>query len=253
MRRKVKGLIEGRKATGGMCVFTSVTEEDNHWVGQYLNEMERLNLNFAVHFDRCHPVTKCKMSNHPLCVGVTNQDNDRIEFAETHKQAVFDLVWRSNLFSFALSLDIDETFEASASGKLGTITRTKARTVSLPQVTLWGGADTIRVDEPFRTQHRTRGYNLRAGVRFIFNSPVVNGASVVSPRRVSPLYQMSESARIDLHVLHHGLMTRESRRQHLERWDKIYSKAVGYNPYNFWRHICDEEAHPPTLEPNPYL
>lgn len=36
-----------------ICAFTSICQEDERWVDQYLAEVDRLKMDFCVHFDRC--------------------------------------------------------------------------------------------------------------------------------------------------------------------------------------------------------
>lgn len=39
---------------------------------------------------------------------------------------------------------------------------------------------------------------------------------------------------------------------HKARWDRIYTKAVGANPYKFWDYVLDPEITQVVVE-NPYL
>jgi hypothetical protein len=239
--------------TSNVCLFTAILDEDSIWIDQYLGEVERLNLNFAIHFDRCYPETKCRLSNHPLCIGSISQEEDEQEFLETHKQGILDIVNGRKGVRLAVALDIDERFERDAAAKLQELSRTNLVTVSCPVWQLWENESQLRVDPPFTGMYRQRGYNLRAGYRFVFDNYVVNAPSTRRDYRQRVLTKEPLHEKVDLHVLHSGMMTRELRLQHLERWNRIYGKARGRNPYNFWKHICDEENHPAKVIPNPYL
>lgn len=239
-----------------VCIFSSICQEDFHWLDQYLAEVDRLGIPFAMHFDRCRNWTKEKVRRHPRCIGTTEQDNHDLEFNETHKQQVFDLVFHSG-FDWAMAWDVDETYERGARRKIEEITRLDADYVDVNWVNLWGDEKHIRIDGPFSCGHRVKFYNLRRN-RWAFLSPITNGPKIVDSNgrpvsgRINP--SRERETRYDLTCLHHGMMTAEMRRFHKARWDRIYSTALrgDSNPYKFWEYACDEETYPPTIVEHDY-
>lgn len=231
------------------CAFTAICEEDSFWVDQYLAEVERLNVPFAVHLDRCGDSTIKALTSHPFCVGSTRADVSGREFNETHKQGVMDVVQCSRSFDWALAWDIDETFAPNASEEMERATSLMVDCINVKWVNLWGDHSHIRVDGPFSGGHRCKLYNLHSG-RWAFTNKVVNGPKLF--RRGSEV-RGREVRHHDLVCLHWGMMTRDLREQHKERWDRIYEKAVGKNPYGFWDYALNETDYPPEIIPNPYV
>lgn len=227
-----------------VCAFTAVCEEDTNWIPQYLAEVERLRVPFAVHFDR---FVDEAMSAHPLCVGRTMQPNPCIEFDERDKQGMLELVQRRG-FGWALAWDIDETWERAAPQKLQELGRLNslADHVRCIWMNLWGDRHHVRVDEPFWGR-RVKFLNLRNGVHWKFHNSTVNGPGAFDNRgeRVNEAKDLRLTD-LDLICLHHGMMTRELRLLHKARWDRIYSAANNGdgNPYGFWRLACDESVEP---------
>jgi hypothetical protein len=221
-----------------VCAFTSVCEEDSCWVGKYLTESYRLELPFAVHLDRCSAGTKRRFYKHHLCVGITENKNPSREFTEQHKQGVFDLVLRRG-FDWAFAWDVDETYERDAAEKINVALGRPEDLLTVRWVNLWGDEEHVRTDGPFRESRRAKFYRLKT-IRWKFDNPVVNGAYADRP---------STLGHTDLHCLHWGLMTEELRRLHKERWDRIYGRAVGANPYGMWNYTLDTSV-TPTIEEN---
>jgi hypothetical protein len=228
-----------------VCVFTSVCDEDAEHFGRYLREMGRLAMPFAVHLDRCVSKDSEVFARHPLCVGTTRPANHNVEFNETHKQQVFDLVV-SRGFKWALALDVDETFEKGARPKIDEIVASDHSLIVTRWVNLWLDERHARIDGPFVAGRRMKFYNL-ARHQYRFLKPEVNGAYVVDERgrRAAVDIPCTES---DLVCLHYGLMTPESCRLHKERWDRIYKRCSGANPYGIWKYACDPDVVPEVIE-----
>ena len=233
-----------------ICAFTAVCEEDRVWIPQYLREVERLGVYFAVHFDRCSYATK-DMAGHRLCAGYTVQDLPNVEFNEMHKQAVLDLVVTRG-FRWALAWDIDETWERHAPEKLSTSTFQHPDAGIVPYdeivvnwVNLWGDPQHVRVDRP-SAGSRVKLLNLHSG-RWLFDHPITNGPKLQRARCVV-------TGEVDLTCLHHGMMTPELRALHKARWDRIYSTALrgDENPYQFWKYMTDD-AITPVIKENTWL
>lgn len=212
-----------------VCAFTAVCEEDAVWIPQYLREAGRLGVPFVVHLDRWRGTRE--LLTHPLCVGMTKQEGE--EFTEQHKQAAFDIV-AARKHDWAMAWDIDETFERRMHFDLP-----DADCVDIKWLNLWGDSRHIRVDEGFAEGHRVKFYNLRSGA-WKFDHPITNGAKLQS--------RVASVAKADIVCLHWGMATPTLRRQHKERWDRIYTKAVGANPYGFWRDAIETEAEAKVVE-----
>lgn len=233
-----------------ICAFTSICEEDHCWIDQYLMESERLGIKFAMHFDRCSDGTKHKILSHRNCIDHTYQDNKSIEFNERHKQRIFHKIYenqyRGGFYTWAMAWDIDETYEQCALQKIMVLENQTLRTdhAQVKWVNLWGDSSTIRTDRHYSSGHRVKFYNLSSG-NWIFDHPITNGCKLVG-RRARPLLKM------DLTCIHWGMMTLELRELHKERWDRIYTTAVGDNPYGFWKDAIDESIEP-ILEKHNYF
>lgn len=214
---------------GLVCAYMSICEEDACWIPQFLKEAERLRMPFAVNFDRCSMDTKYALRRHNLCVGFVSQDDPEVEFRETHKQGVFDLAVSSGV-KWVMAWDVDETYEEGAALKLKEgLAGIAAEQVQVTWLNLWGDKEHVRVDGPFAYVPRVKLYTTAR--RWTFTHPITNGPKPVGG---GPLL-----GRIDLTCLHHGLMTEELRRLHKARWDRIYTKAVGANPYGIWNYALD--------------
>lgn len=231
-----------------VCAFTSVCEEDAHWIPQYLAEAERLDLPFVVLLDRCSDATYWKFVRHPLCQSWTSRGEGDGEFTEQAKQPLIDRL-RELGFRWGMAWDVDETYGGSTRFVLDTLDDV-LRGADYGRtwwVNLWGDERHVRIDGPFghgndRGMRRVKFYRI-GDVPWHFAHPITNGAKPRDGRGTV----MGET---EIVCLHHGMMTRDLRLLHKERWDRIYSKAVGSNPYGFWNYACDEETYPPTVVPH---
>lgn len=212
-----------------ICVFTAVCEDDSGWVDQYLREVSRLNLPFVILFDRCSQETKDKLLKHPNCVGNYQQDDLNIEFDECLKQKVFDLI--PDTYKWALAWDIDETWLEDSFDLSDMEDYTLVDTW---WVNLWGDSTTVRIDGPFAKKPRGKFYNLK--YEWLFRYKTVNGAYLTDAEE--------KNGFLNVTCLHHGLMTADLRKKHKERWDRIYGKAMGSNPYGFWDYALDKKYKP---------
>jgi hypothetical protein len=120
-------------------------------------------------------------------------------------------------------------------------------------VNCWGDKDHIRVDGVFASSWRVKVYNVGRGWKWRFDHPITYGCKMVDSQG-QVMEGVGRKERLDIACLHHGLMTRELRVMHKERWDRIYSTALrgDPNPYGFWNLCLDEENYPPEVIENPY-
>lgn len=236
-----------------VCGFTSVCQEDECWLDQYLVEASRLGMDVAVHFDRCDQELKDKVSSHPFVVATTAQDDRRMEFDERHKQLIFEEARQLNRYDWLMAWDVDETYEKDAVSRMADLDAACLDwdCVDVKWVNLWGSPRFIRVDGGFGGGHRVKFYNLRGGRMWHFNHPITNGAKLVTEggKEIK-----GRTAKHPLVCLHWGMMTPELRRFHKERWDRIYSTALkgDPNPYGFWKWAIESESEAVVVR-NPYL
>lgn len=205
-----------------------------------------------MHFDRCSADTKALVQGHGWCFGVTSQDDLATEYTEKHKQAPFDLLQNSGRFDWVVYQDIDEIWEKEAPDKLRSILGRPENHLKVHWVNCWGDLQHIRVDTLFANAPRVKAYNVANGNRWRFDHAITHGCKLLDSQGNTAVNLMV-CGKIDLVCLHYGLMTRELREMHKARWDRIYTKAVGNNPYGFWDYCLDEENYPPTVIENPYL
>ncbi len=214
-------------------VYTSICEEDACWIDQYLKEMKRLGLRFIVHLDRCSQATKKLIAQSKYCRDYTEQLDPKVEFTEQHKQEAFDLL-KVHGFDWAMAWDIDETWELNAPMKLDWVERSEADYLDCPWYNLWEDPKHIRIDHHHSSGHRVKFYRLSPEFTWKFDHPITNGLTGLGTDRPPILDELN------FVCLHHGMMTEELRLQHKERWDRIYTAAVGGNPYGFWNDALDK-------------
>lgn len=218
----------------GVCVFTSVCEEDGYWIPQYLTETERLGLCFAMHLDHCHEDTKQLVKRHPNCIGTTEENSPYRPFDETHKQAVHDLVRHAG-FKWSMAWDIDETYETDAGAKIDellTNLEPDVTTLVTSFLTLWGDWKHIRTDPPLGSGWRSKFNRLDVQLRFLHRN--VNGPTRVNDRGEKLPYR---EVKTDLVCLHWGMISHELRVLHKQRWERVYGS---HHSYGIWKASLDE-------------
>lgn len=238
-----------------ICAFSAICEEDRIWIPNYLAEVGRLRMPFVMYFDRCSEETTERVQASPWYRGSVSQLDPAIEFTETAKQWVFDLLVDFRQFKWAMAWDVDEMFERTAPEKLARIAALDCDLVQCSWVNLWDDPQHIRVDGPFSSGRRVKFYNLLRR-KWKFDNPITNGAKACDGKgRILGHEAKIEQVQDDLVCLHWGMMTRELRELHKERWDRIYSKALrgDKNPYKFWDFSLNETEFPPEILLNPYM
>lgn len=229
-----------------VAAFTAVCQADARWIPQYLAETERLDIPFVMLFDRCSDDLINSTMDHVNCIGSYTQSDPKFEFIEMLKQPLLDRICELG-YDWAMAWDIDETYERDAPTKLELLDLDEYGYYDIldtPWKNLWDSPTQIRVDGSFSEGHRVKFYNLQKERRYHFDSPITNGAKLIG--------RDMDLAKFNLVCLHWGMMTHDLRVEHKERWDRIYSKAVGKNPYGFWKDALDPTI-TPTLIPNEYL
>lgn len=238
-----------------MCAFTPFCEEDAHWLDQYMEECERINIPFVLHFDRCSTKTKDRVLTSSigkrLCADHTVQDNMDKEYTEQDKQEAMNRV-KAMEFLWALHWDIDEVWEKDVRAKFEDVVNNRTEDyLKVAWVNCWNDPEHIRVDTQFNRPPRVKLYNLQRGRKWKFDHPIIYGCKLMDNKGNTP-HHYGTCGDTDIVCLHQGLMTRELREFHKARWDRILTTAVGNNQYGFWNLCLDEVNHPPTVVPNPY-
>lgn len=221
-----------------IAAFTPFCWEDEQWIDIYLAEAERLDIPFAIHFDRCPREFKERFLKHPLFLGHTSQDEPK-EYTEQHKQGAMDIV-RSKGFKWALHWDSDETWDKDFHSKLNVIGDIRGYDyLQAMWVNCWGDRQHIRIDGEFNYPPRVKLYNLQ-GRRWYFDHSITYGCKMIDERG-KVLDGVGRGRPTGIACLHAGLMTPELREFHKARWDRILTQAVGANPYGFWYHACTSD------------
>lgn len=232
------------------ATYLTICEEDAHWIPQYLAGMERMDLPFGVYFDRCSGDTKRRLTDHPLCLASVSQDDPAIEYDEMAKQNAFDALLKHRP-RWIIYTDSDELWERDAPAKFSELLKMKCDYARGFWVNCWDDLEHVRVDTIFCGAKRVKFYNVQDNRRWRFDHKITNGAKLIGGDGLPTPY--AKKGETDIVCLHTGLMTHELRVQHKARWDRIYTAAVGANPYGFWNYCLDYETYPPKIEPNPYL
>lgn len=234
------------------AAFTEICEEDQVWIPQYLAEVERLGMPFGIYLDRCSLDTKALFIDHPLRVVWVSQDDPTLEYTEQHKQTVFDALAKTAEFRWLVHWNIDEVWERDAPRKLAWNADRDEDYLMVQWVNCWEDQAHVRIDGQFYYSKRVKFYNVSDGRRWKFDHPITHGCKLVGADGVPQHDSQVKSGHSHLVCLHTGLMTRELRELHKARWDRIYTTAVGNNPYKFWDYCLNEAEYPATVVPNPY-
>lgn len=237
----------------GVAAFIEICEEDAWLMDQLLAEVERLEMPFGIHLDRCSEGTKKRMKKHRLCVASFEQNDPKKEYTEQHKQVIFDKLSALKKYNWLVQWNADEIWEKDAPAKFPEYLARPEEYLYVRWINCWGDLQHIRVDSVFGGAVRVKFYNVSGRRRWTFDHPITHGCKLLDRSGKAKAVEEVSSWKGELVCLHTGLMTREAREFRRSRWDRIYTKAVGNNPYGFWEYGLMEEEYPPTIVPNPYL
>lgn len=214
---------------------------DEKHFDRFLAELTRLGFPFAVNFDHCTEQTRRLFQRRALYLGGYEDNDPESHFDESFRQKALDVLLDKQ-FDWALSMDVDETLERDAVQKIHEATELGADIVDFPVLDLWGDERHFRRDGPFGSSHREKLFNLR--------EPIAYYHPTVHAPRVKPKGREVVVVKYPCHVLHWGIMCREDAVFHTERWNRIYTRRVGNNPYasGFYSYIMDESIVPELHE-----
>lgn len=218
-------------------VMFSTFDGDAKHFDRFIAELERLAFPFAAHLDHCCAETKKRFAMHPLCVGVHMDDDPESHWDESFRQSALSIL-QEREFKWALSLDTDETLERKAPEKIVEATKLGADIVDFRVLDLWGDGRHYRKDGPFEESHREKLFNLRAG-DIAYYHPTIHAPKVKPHGR-----EVVVAKYYPIYVLHWGIMDMDDVRLHTARFDAIYNRKVGGNPYTFYKDINDPATVP---------
>lgn len=217
-----------------LALIFSVCDEDERHFARFNAELTRLGFEFFVNFDHCGSATKKLFKANPLCSGANENDDAADLFEESHRQKALRLVDERKDFDWMLQMDVDETLERDAPRKIADILMLNVDVVDCRVLDLWGDGSMYRVDGPFAGSHREKFFNLRTAEKLYYYHPTSHAPKHV-PRHGRP----SAVRSYDLNILHWGMMNMEEVEFHCKRWDAIYTRSVGGNPYGTYPYLRD--------------
>lgn len=222
-----------------------VTDEDERHFKRFHDEVIRLNLPFAVTFDHCCVATKKLFKSHPLFVGSWDDEDPSSFFDESYRQHALDILMRHG-FDRYLHLDIDETLEKNAPAMLRQAAKVDADVIVFPCWELWNE----NVPDPSKVWRRVDGH-LEGGQRekmfriqgnsLRYPHPTAHAPNVIPEGKTR---EDAKVVRFPCHVLHWGIMNQVDAAFHKNRWDVIYTRKVGGNPYKGYLYYFDETVTP---------
>ena len=225
-------------------ILFPVCDGDAKHFDRFTGDLTRLGYPFAVHFDHCSDETKRRLKEHPLFLEGHEDDDPNSFFGEDSRQSALDILAKHR-FAWMLSFDVDETLEKNAPEKIRKILEEDAGgadVVEFPLLDLWGDERHYRVDGPFRSSHREKMFRLSIG-RWNYTHATIH-APKCTPRDKDHEVRVIKP---DIFVLHWGIMNMDDVRFHTERWNRVYTKKVGNNPYGFYPYMNDPENNPPDI------
>lgn len=221
---------------------TPLCEEDAVYIPQYLAEVERMEVGFFVYLDRCSVGTKDALRRHPACLGSVSQDDPAVDYQENVREQLYQKAVEHGC-CMTILWDADETWSRDAPGLVQDWRQRKDwDCLRATWLNLWGDREHVRLDNPSNPE-RVKVHRVNGTVQWRWV-----GGIVVDPYPSRQVRQLDSG----LVCLNHGLMTYELRLQHKARWDRIYGRMNGKNPYDYWDLLLDEERYPPVIAQNIY-
>lgn len=221
-------------------ILFSVCDGDERHFKRFITELERLGFFYAVNFDHCSKKTKRLFQQNFLFLDGYENDDPESHFNEMHRQPALTILQREG-FDWALSMDVDETLEKFALEKVQEIMQMDVDLVDCQLLDLWGDERHYRIDYTFARSHREKFFNLNSG-------RTNDQLRYYHPTSHAPKFYLDREAKVvkfhPLYVIHWGIMDQADAEFHTKRWDDIYNKAVGGNPYGFYPYINDPTTVP---------
>ena len=226
-----------------MCIC----DEDAHRLNIVFKEAIRLDMPIAWYADRCSQETVDKLKGFDLTVGIYRGSG---QFSEVVRQHAFDMLDRKG-FGWALNWDSDETWSKTAKKDMEKSLGEYERAIVCPMKTVWEKDNELYFREDglcHGTQSNTKRIRLYSlDFEWMWQDKAINGpAYMVGRQWVYP--DINKLRTCNATTIHWGYADDKMRESHKKRWDKIYTEAVGRQPYNNWEWFCDKTIEP-TLTP----
>lgn len=239
---KVGGLLPVEDPKVGLIfpVCDGLRGDERHF-GRFYAELTRLGFPFVAHFDHCCANTKFRFTSHPLCCGWSSDDDPKSFFDESFRQRALDVLLATKQFTHMIHMDVDETMEKDAPELIMEIARSGVDVAKFRCLDLWGREDDerlrYRVDGVFQGSRREKVFKL-VGNRLQYPHPTAHAPNVYVGGKDRSLAKVMET---DVKILHWGIMNLEEAKFHQQRWDEIYTRKVGNNPYGGYQYYFDAE------------
>ena len=236
-------------------VLFSVFDGDVKHFNRFTAELTRLDLPFAVNFDHCCQKTIDTFRKLPNYLHGYVNNNPESFFDESHRQHALDILLKDK-FDWAVSLDVDETLELRAPTIIRQLAEARFTDLLTPErgnqladvigfqvLDLWGDDRHYRTDGPFHKSHREKMFHIGIG-HWEYYHPTIHAPKLTEVGGRAALYVRQYPCR----VLHWGIMDESDIKEHTERWDAIYTRKVGNNPYGFYPYINNVENVPVVVK-----
>lgn len=227
-----------------IAITFSVCDSDEKHFGRFKAELARLGIPYAVNFDHCSKNTKRTFKESDLFINGYEDDAAASHFHEAHRQRALEIVQKRGGFDWVLQMDVDETLELNAPEKIKQVMALGADVVDCVLLDLWGDGLHYRKDGPFGSSHREKFFNLRTAQKLYYYHPTSH-----APKHIPHDGRDAVVVKgYPLYFFHWGIMNINDANFHIKRWNAIYTKAVGNNPYQgFYDYIGDPVKNPPTI------
>jgi hypothetical protein len=209
-------------------IFVCVCERDMEWMPQFMKQAEILDYKVAWFADKLSFSSLVKLEQWPNTHYI--YENKVGTFSEQSKEIAFRGL---KGFDWAIQMDIDETWQDGAKELIE-----KALTenpdgyiAECPMITVFKEGETLyrRIDEYFKNgteSKRWRIYNLK--YEWHWNDPITCGGYVYINGRSTNTFTAFPC---EAESVHWGYWTHELMEKHKAKWEDVYVKAFGRNPY----------------------
>lgn len=219
--------------------YVMFCEEDTKWLDGFFKNAEMVGVDIAWQLDNCSEETVKKIKEFKHTVWIKEETEP---FLECFRRNPFNALKELG-YDWAFHWDIDERWDISSDLQKDFDDADKKGAVSVffPMFTAWD--DKLRVDTIFKP-HTHQSQTLRQRAYKTSENWVWRGKIVVSPYLIQDgeNYLAYKRHYGNSPMVHYGCVSKEIREHHKERWDKNYTRAVGNQPYDFWKYINDEEV-----------
>jgi hypothetical protein len=230
-------------------IFVCVCDKDMHWFDQFDREAQRIGYPVAYVGDRMSGENVDRIKNAKSTLSFyLNED----QFSERTKQHGMKSLQREK-FDWGIQMDIDETFELAAKETLEKSLEQNSdhhiARCSMVTAYLKDGEWMQRVDAQFGVggieSSRERVYNLSHV--WVYADPVTCGAKLVIKGKPAETYKPFHSG---ITTVHWGYHSKDLCKEHKEKWEDVFLKTFGRNPYSTYDFLTNEAVVPELIPLN---